>query len=116
MATIIERKRKNKPSRWQAQVRVKKAKPVCATFDTLEDALAFAQDTEHAAKIKAAAKHCSMTEFERTTIAAAIYDYLSCEACPAGYHSHAKVVIAEVGARPLSQSVSYTHLTLPTKA
>ena len=46
MASISERKRKDKPSTWQVIVRVKGQKPVARTFDTPEEARRFGEEIE----------------------------------------------------------------------
>ncbi|ASL44676.1 hypothetical protein bAD24_I14420 [Burkholderia sp. AD24] len=54
MATIIERKRKNRPSSWQVIIRVKDMPATARTFHAREDAERFSTETEQAFKLQRA--------------------------------------------------------------
>ena len=57
MASISERKRKDKPSTWQVIVRVKGQKPVARTFDTPDEARRFGEHIEKEMRLIAKRQH-----------------------------------------------------------
>lgn len=107
MASISERKRKDKPSTWQVLVRVKGQRSVARTFDTPEEAQKFGAELEKDMRVIAKRKHKAVVlarksnptqaEYNETGLRQVLRDFAQSDASIPRHRKTLPTILANVG-------------------
>lgn len=107
MASISERKRRDKPSTWQVIVRVKGQKPVARTFDTPDEARRFGEEIEKKMRLIAKRKHKEVVlarksnptqaEYNETGLRQVLRDFADSDASIPRHKRTLPTILANVG-------------------